>query len=81
MKELTRKLNPSEDHPGWAEILYPSIRQDIQFQYLSEPSFKYGPQWHTWLTGLLEPVGTEYLGIWCTDTDKFEVRERVYTSK
>lgn len=70
-----KKLNVSQSE-GWLEDLSPESRQTIPTRFLGEPSDKYGRRWHTWLTGLLEPVGTQRLGIWITSSGEVTVRNR-----
>lgn len=67
------ELPPTE---GWLEELSPEIREMIPRTFLGESSDKYGRRWHSRLTGLLEPVGTQRLGIWITSSGEVTVRAR-----
>lgn len=74
MKTGNSMLPPASE--GWLEEAYPTCRELIAERYLGETSDKYGRRWHSRLTGLLEPVGTQRLGIWITSSGEVTVRAR-----
>lgn len=68
--------HPTGTSEGWLEAVAPKACEYIPERYLGDPSDKYGRRWHSWLTGILEPVGTQRLGIWITSSGEVTVRAR-----